>query len=54
MSGVIVSVLAFAVLFAGFALMSRGRESGGCDSCGDGCKYPDGTNPHCTRSRELR
>jgi hypothetical protein len=40
MTGALLSVLAFAALFAGFALINRGREGGhGCGACDKECSH---------------
>jgi hypothetical protein len=52
MTGALLSVLAFAALFAGFALMNRGREGGrGCGVCDEGCSHDQA---ECNTIRELR
>jgi hypothetical protein len=52
MTTALLSVLALAVLFTGFALMNRGREGGrGCGPCDESCSH-DGAD--CNTIRELR
>ncbi|UCF19596.1 MAG: hypothetical protein JSU87_17030 [Gemmatimonadota bacterium] len=33
----IVLILGFALAFAGYGLLTRGRDGGGCESCSAGC-----------------
>lgn len=54
MSAILLSVVAFAALFAGFGLLNRGREGRrGCGSCDSSCGHDCGEH-HGTTLRELK